>query len=52
MAPRFGLSAEQAAQALVPAEPIKSPLEQAAARVLNKYSGAWFRYQDDWCLAR
>lgn len=50
VAPKFGLSAEQAADILLPKPPLKDSLEEAAARVLNKYSGAWFRYQDELVL--
>jgi hypothetical protein len=51
LAGRFGLTTEQAAQALQPAPPLREQIAEAGARVLNKYSGALGRWQDEIVLA-
>lgn len=51
LAGRFGLTTEQAAMALQPAPPLREQIAEAGARVLNKYSGALGRWQDEIVLA-
>lgn len=45
--PRFELSAEEAAGCFLPPEPLQEQLQAAGARVLDKYSGSWSRWQDE-----
>ena len=51
LAGRFGLTTEQAAAALQPAPPLREQIAEAGARVLNKYSSALGRWQDEIVLA-
>lgn len=51
VAPRFGVSGEQAMAALTPPDQIAGAMNEATARVLNKYSGTLGRWQDEIVLA-
>ena len=51
VAPRVGISREQATRALTPPPPIAEQLNAAGARVLSKYSGALSQWSDEITLA-
>lgn len=51
VAPRMGITSEQAREALTPPEPIRDSIIGAGTKVLNKYGGALGRWADELALA-
>jgi hypothetical protein len=45
--PKMGLSHDRAFACIVPPPPLAEQISQAGARVLEKYSGGWSKYQDE-----
>jgi hypothetical protein len=47
VAPKMGLTHDRAFACIVPPPPLAEQIAQAGARVLEKYSGGWSKYQDE-----
>lgn len=51
VAPKLGISSEEAYQCLTPSAELGKPLVEATARVVNKYAGGFGRWSDEIALA-